>query len=106
MVVNHRQESIDDISALPYDDMRTYAILAMLFICLLDEQGRRMNELIASRLGVSTPYIRMPLMNELYRCMEACAGLPSGGFRFDEPDITMSLKIIENDLNKTEFEIL
>lgn len=92
--------------ALPYDDLRTCAILSMLFIRLHDEQGRRMNGLIASRLGVSTPYIRMPLIDELYRCMEAFAGLPSDGFRFDEPDITMSLKIIENDLNKTEFEIL
>lgn len=89
----------------PFDDLRTYAIMSMLFIKYVDEHNKRMDTLIASRLGSSKESIRMPIMDKLYTCMEAMAG-EIGKFNYDNADIKLCMKIFQNNVGKIEFKIL
>lgn len=89
----------------PHQDMRAYAIVSMLMIKFVDEHNKRMDILIASKLGKSRPSIRMQAMDALYACMDAYASV-SDDFDYKFSDIVASIKIIENKLKQTEFEIL
>lgn len=89
----------------PYDDLRTYAIMSMLMMRFVDEHNKRMDKLIASRLGKSNPSIRMPIMDALHHCMEAFAG-EVGKFDYSNYDVVMAMRVIENDIKKIEFNIL
>lgn len=89
----------------PYDDLRTYAIMSMLMIRFVDEHNKRMDKLISSRLGKSNPSIRMPIMDALHSCMDAFAG-EVGKFDYSNSDVVMSMRVIENDIKKIEFNIL
>lgn len=88
----------------PFDDLRTYAIMSMLFIKYVDEHNKRMDALIASRLGNSKESIRMPIMDRLYTYMEAMAG-DAGKFNYDNADIKLCMKIFQNNASKIEFDI-
>lgn len=99
------QEFKRAMPAYPYDDLRTYAILSMLMIRFVDEHNGRMDRLIASRLGSAKASIRMPIMDALHTCMDAFAG-ETGKFNYADRDITLAMKVIDNDMEKTDFEIL
>lgn len=89
----------------PYDDLRTYAIISMLMIRFVDEHNKRMDKLIASRLGKSNPAARMPIMDALHTCMDAYAG-EVGKFDYGEANVRMAMNVIANDVKKIEFDIL
>ncbi len=89
----------------PYEELRTNAIVSMLMIRHVDKHNKRMDKLVASRLGKSKDSIRMPIMDALYSCMDAFAG-KIDDFDFSNHDIQLSMDIIENDIKKIEFSIL
>lgn len=89
----------------PHQDMRALAIISMLMIKFVDEHNKRMDALIASKLGKSRPCVRMQEMDALYACMDAYASV-SDDFDYNFADIVSSMKIIQYKLNQTEFEIL
>lgn len=89
----------------PYIEMRCFAIMAMLFIRHVDEHNKRMDALIASRLGESKASVRMPIMDALYSCMDAYAG-EIGSFDWNNLDIKRCMQIFRNNVGKIEFEIL
>jgi hypothetical protein len=89
----------------PYDDLRSFAIISILMIRLVDEHNKRMDKLIASRLGKSNPAVRMPIMDALYHCMEAFAG-EVGKFNYSDNNVKLSMNVIVNDIKKIDFDIL
>lgn len=89
----------------PYDDLRAMAIIARLMIRLVDGHNRWADELIASRVGHGGRTTRMAAMTALDRCMEAYAGDPLGKFDYKSRDVTLSMRVIMNDLRKTDFNI-
>lgn len=89
----------------PYKDLRTYAIMAKLFIRFVDEHNKRMDALIASRLGSSKQSIRMPIMDALYSCMDAFAG-EIDGFDWQNADIQRCMMIFQNNVRKIEFDVV
>lgn len=88
----------------PYDTMRSKAIIAMMFIDLLDKHNRRMDNLIRSRLGYVAESIRVPMMCQLYEAMKAIAG-ETGQFDFSNTNVKNGISVLYNRLLKTEFEI-
>lgn len=94
-----------EMPTYPYDDLRTYAIISMLMIRFVDEHNKRMDGLIASRLGSFKESIRMPIMDALHSCMEAFAG-DLGKFDYSNPDIRLAMKVIGVDVQKIEFEVV
>lgn len=88
-----------------YDEMRTLAVMSMLMVRFVDEHNKRMDALIASRLGGSKPSLRMPVMDALYACMDAYASV-SDDFDYGFTDIETSMEIIRLRLQEIEFEII
>lgn len=88
-----------------HKEMRAYAIISMLMIKFVDEHNKRMDALIASKLGKSRPSVRMQVMDALYACMDAYASV-SPAFDYSFADIKSSMEIIRCKLNQIEFEIL
>lgn len=94
-----------DYPSYPYDDMRTDAILSLLIIRLLDSHNRKMDALIADKMGLEKPSVRMREIDSLYSAMEAFAGI-DGSFRFNERNIALALKVIENRIKQIQFNIV
>lgn len=89
----------------PYDTMRTKAIIAMLFIRLLDEHNRDMDKLIMRKMREQKNSVRTPLMGKLYTCMDSIAG-EVGKFDFKDRNVCTAMKVISNKLYEIEFELV
>lgn len=89
----------------PYIELRCYAIISMLFIRYVDAHNKRMDALIASRLGKCNASIRMPIMDALYSCMDAYAG-EIDSFDYDNIDIQRCMRIFQNNVSKIEFDVI
>lgn len=87
----------------PYDTMRSKAIIAMLFIDLLDGHNRKMDMMIRERLGEDKQSIRIPMMAKLHHYMEAIAG-DAGKFDFANDNVKNGIKVMYNRLLATEFD--
>lgn len=85
-----------------YLDMRTDACIAMIILQLLKEHNRRMDSLMASKLGRDVPKYRNPINDKLWDCMEAYASPCK--FKFDG-HVETSMKIIRNKFDKIDFEV-
>lgn len=91
------------LPAYPYDTMRSKAIIAMMFIELLDEHNRRMDDLIADKIGKCKNSIRMPMMAKLHHYLDAIAG-EAGKFDFANENVRNGIKVMYNRLLQTEFD--
>ena len=92
-------------AGLPYTDMRTYAYMALAMIDALSEHNKRMDKLIAERLGRDSRIKSSVLPKSivaLKECMEAYMS-PASYVRIEH--IKNSIAIILNKINKCEFVI-
>lgn len=90
---------------LPYIDMRTYAYMALAMIDALSEHNKRMDKLIAERLGRDSRIISSVLPKSimaLKECMEAYMS-PASYVKIEH--IKNSIAIILNKISKCEFVI-
>lgn len=88
----------------PYIDMRTDAIVALLMIRFLREHNRKMDGLIAQKLGHCEHSVMKPAIDKLENCMDAYAG-EMGKYDFQNKDITLCINILRNNLEKIEFQL-
>lgn len=88
----------------PYDTMRSKAIIAMLFIDLLDEHNRRMDKMLAERIGGGRQSIRIPLMARLHDCMNAIAGM-AGRFDLADRNVRNGIQVMYNRMLQIDFDI-
>lgn len=89
----------------PYDELRTYAIMALLLIRFVEEHNKRMDKMIAERLGSCKSTLLMPAIAALKTLMECFAGIDER-FDFDSQHIKLSMKIFENNVKSIEFDLL
>lgn len=89
----------------PYDTMRSKAIIAMLFIDLLDEHNRRMDKMLYERIGEDRQSIRIPMMAKLHHYMEAIAG-DAGKFDFANEHVRNGIKVMYNRLLQAEYDLI
>ena len=85
-----------------YLDMKTYACIAMIMLQLLKEHNRRMDELMASKLGVEVPSYRNPINEKLWDCMDAYADPCKLEFT---GHVETSMKIIRKKFDQIDFEV-
>lgn len=85
-----------------YLDMRTDACIAMILLQMLKEHNRRMDELMAKKLGGDVPSYRNPINDKLWECMDAYASPCK--FKF-EGHVETSMKIIRKKFNQIDFEV-
>ena len=83
-------------------DMRTDACIAIIMLQLLKEHNRRMDELMARKLGGDVPSYRNPINDKLWSCMEAYASPCE--FKF-EGHVETSMKIIRKKFNQIDFVV-
>ena len=90
----------------PYDEMRCYAIMSVLFVDLLQAHNKEMDSLLAVKLRQSdlAPSILPPLTQKLKSYMEAFAGV-DGKFNFDAPNVRNAVKVIKIKIGAIEFSI-
>lgn len=89
----------------PYDDLRTYAIMAIMFIKQCDKHNERMDKMIAKRVGGSRPSVRMNVIDKLYSIADAYAGDVSK-FDYSDTNIVNCMNLIENKISDMEFDVL
>lgn len=89
----------------PYDRMRSYAIISVLLIRFLDEHNKKMDILIAKKMGGAKDSIRTPIMKELCFYMEAYAG-ELGKFDYNDYNLKLSLRVLEKNINKIQFDLI
>lgn len=85
-----------------YLDMRTDACIALVMLQLLKEHSRKMDKLMASKLGGEVPAYSNPINEALWNCMDAYADPCS--FKF-EGHVRTSMQIIANKFNQIEWNI-
>lgn len=90
----------------PYDEMRCYAIMSVLFVDLLQAHNKEMDSLLAAKLRQAdlAPSILPPLTQKLKSYMEAFAGV-DGKFNFDAPNVRNAVKVIKIKIGAIEFSI-
>lgn len=88
-----------------FEDMRIYAILAMLVIQYIDQHNKRCDEMLAQRLGKIKAAKRMPAIDSLYSGMDAFTGELPAPFNFNDPNLQMCLGILRNNLLKCQWVI-
>lgn len=89
----------------PYDRMRSNAIISVLLIKFLDEHNKKMDVLIASKMGGAKESIRTPIMDALCTCMEAYAG-EMGKFDYNDNNLKLCLRVLEKNINKIQFDLI
>lgn len=89
----------------PYDEMRTNAIIAMLFIRQLIRHNLRMDHLVQSRIGGNSKSSVPQPIAALYRCLDAFAG-KIDTFRFSEKNIALAMKVIDANMQRIQFTIV
>lgn len=90
----------------PYDEMRCYAIMSVLFVDLLQAHNKEMDKLLDVKLRQAdlAPSILPPLTQKLKSYMEAFAGV-DGKFNFDAPNVRNAVKVIKIKIDAIEFSI-
>lgn len=89
----------------PYDEMRTYAILSMLMIGMEERHNKRMDRMLAEKLGADIkPAEIHPLIGKLNAAMYAYAGIDDRG-RFNETQTALAVQVIENRIKEIKFEL-
>lgn len=86
---------------IDYVDIRTNAYISLVVLDVLDEHNKRMDELIKSKVGRSTPY-RNPLNEALRQGMEAFI-YPISMER--SQNVLNSMKIIHNNLARIKYDV-
>lgn len=95
-VINHQHIQID------YDEMRTYAYLAMLFCTEVRQHETRMTAMIAKKLGNAREG-HLPCIDQLYTCMDAYLG----DREIQRTDvIDTNMKKFQKNLSKIEFNLV
>ena len=87
---------------VPYLDMRTDACITMVLLKMLKEHSKKMDELMASKLGGDVPAYRNPINEALWDCMDAYADPCQ--FSFDG-HVRTSMQIIMKKFNQIEWDI-
>lgn len=88
----------------PYDDMRTKAIISMLFIKLFYSYNKEMDKVIESKLAARNS-IKDPLIDSLYSSMDAFAG-EIGKFDYDNFNVKNAVTVIRKRLEKIQFNVV
>lgn len=90
----------------PYDDLRTYAIMSLLFVDMLRKHNLEMDKILAEKVDRNIPpSVLPPDMQTLKFGMEAFAGV-DGKFNYDDINVRNSAKIIKNKIDTIEFEVV
>lgn len=89
----------------PHDKLATNAIIGMLLIRYLDAWNKKIDGIIADKLGKGKNSVRTPEMDKLYAVLDAYAG-NLGAFNFNKPDISMCMTILNRRLNGMHFEVI
>lgn len=100
-----RQEILRCAPEYPCVDQRAYAIISLLFINLLEEHNRRMDDFIAEKMNNENlgKNVTNQYTLHLRTGMTAFAGL-EGKFNFDNANIKLAMKVIAKRLYEVEFE--
>lgn len=85
-------------------EMRSKAIAAMCMIKLLDEHNAEMDQLISKKTAQSKANVRMPIIDALYDCMDACASV-NNEFNIENNDIVLSTRIIRQKLKQATVDV-
>ena len=90
----------------PYDEMRSYAIISVLFIRFLDEWNKEMDKFLNNKFkGESFRESAMPPSTmKLRNTMKAFAGVEN--FDYNELNISTGMKVIKNRIRNIEFSIV
>lgn len=89
----------------PYDDMRSYAIISMLLIDQLIRYNRKVDDFLSQKLGRKVRSTLLPDHVEALRTgMKAFSGV-DGKFNYQDKDVTLGMKVIENRINQIHFSI-
>lgn len=90
----------------PYDEMRTYAIMSVLLVDLLQEHNRDMDKLLADKLrpAALTPTVLHPATRALRTGMEAYAGA-GGKFDHHAPNVRAAIKVVNIRLGQMQFAL-
>lgn len=87
---------------LEYLDMRVDAGIAIIMLQMLKEHSRRMDELMAKKLGGEVPAYRNPINESLRDCMDAY--MSPAEFKF-EGNVRLSMQIIQKKFGQIEWNI-
>lgn len=90
---------------LPFEEMRVNAILAMAVIRYTDEHNKRSDDMLRARLGKIQAAVRMPVMDCLYKGMDAYTGELPEPFNFADTNMQISMGVMRNNLHNSEFLI-
>ncbi len=90
----------------PYDELRTYAIMSMMFIELLEQHNKEMDKLLEEKLHDKTlaSSILPPVVSSLHTGMAAFYGV-EGKFNYEEQNVALAMKVIKNRIDSIEFSV-
>lgn len=91
----------------PHDELRTYAIMSVLFIDYLQEYNNKMSDMLLERIpekNLSRIPVS-PVLEKLRKVMELVSGV-SKKFNYKDRNIVLSMAVIKNRVNGIEFSVL
>lgn len=90
----------------PYEELRTYAIMSILFINFLRLYNLEIDKMLAVKLNDRNliPSIMPPLVEDLRTIMYAFAGV-DGKFNFKDKNVKLAISAIWNRINSIKFSI-
>lgn len=100
------QEFKRSVPEYPYDELRTYAIISVLFVDYLQSYNRDIDRLLAVKLRDRhlSESIVPPLIEKLRHIMRGFAGIEDK-FNFNDRNVTLAMAVIKNRINSIEFSI-
>lgn len=100
------QEFKRSIPECPYDELRTYAIISVLFVNYLQSYNREIDKLLAVKLHDRNlaESIVPPLIEKLRYIMNGFARIDNK-FNFNDKNVTLAMSVIRNRINSIEFSI-
>lgn len=87
-----------------YDEVRTYAVIALLMFRLVEQHNRRMDTEIAKKMGSCKATLLMPAMQDLKTLVRTVSGIDSR-FDFDTHNIDLCVKIFTKNIEAMEFNL-
>ena len=102
-----RQEILRCAPEYPCVEQRTYAIISLLFIGLLEEHNREMDILLAEKLADKNlaENVTNPLTLHLRTGMTAFAGV-EGKFNFENYNVKLAMRVVKKRLNEVEYSVI
>ena len=102
-----RQEILRCAPEYPCVEQRTYAIISLLFIGLLEEHNREMDILLAEKLADKNlaENVTNPLTLHLRMGMTAFAGV-EGKFNFENQNIKLAMRVVRKRLNEVKYSVI